>query len=71
MLTPPVHTLEKTIGRHVARCFFVTSVQGRPAVVIRRPGELDQIILCESYGAANQVRIALAEGFVGLIEGAQ
>lgn len=70
MLTLPVHTLEKTIGRNVARCFFVTTVQGRPAVVICRPGELDQIILCESLGAANQVRIALAEGFVGLIEGA-
>ncbi|MGA0617397.1 hypothetical protein [Paracoccus sp. KR1-242] len=50
--------------------FRVTTLCGQHAVLVNRPGELEETIFCLSPGHANQVRQALSdEGLTGLVEG--
>lgn len=45
-----------------------TAPNGKPIIMVYRPGELEETIFCLSPGHANQVRQALTdEGLTGLV----
>ena len=52
--------------------FRIETAQGRQILIVNRPGEPVQRIICPSPGVANQIRLALSdEGLTGYVQGAR
>lgn len=64
-------SIEEMLALKKAGHFRIETVNGRQVVTITRPGEPVERFVCPSPGIANQLRLQLADGMAGFVQGAR